>query len=67
MPDRTMPERAPFDPEALIDAIAPLLDIEIEPAFRPGIAANLRILTQHAARLRLDLGDEAEPAPVFEA
>lgn len=62
-----MPERALFDPEALIDAAAPLLDLDVEPRHRPGIAANLAILAQHAARLDLGLGDEAEPAPVFEA
>lgn len=62
-----MPERTPFDPEALIDAAAPLLDLPIEPGFRAGVAANLRTLAHHAALLDVDLGDDVEPAPVFEA
>ena len=55
-----------FDPEALIDAMAPLLDLDIRPAYRPGIAANLIITAGFAAVvLAAELEDEAEPAPVF--
>ncbi|WP_237477793.1 AtzG-like protein [Lichenibacterium dinghuense] len=55
-----------FDPEAVIDAMAPLLGLAVAPEHRAGIAANLRALAAMAA-LVLDppVGDHAEPAPVF--
>ncbi len=55
-----------FDPEAVIDAMAPLLGLEIAPEFRPGIVTNLEV-TANFAKLVLEfpLGDHAEPAPVF--
>ena len=57
---------APFDPEAVIDAMAPLLGLAILPEYRPGVAANLRIVADFAAlMLEPPLGDHAEPAPVF--
>jgi hypothetical protein len=58
----------PFDAEAVIDALAPLLGLEILPEYRPGIVTNLEV-TARFARLVLDLPihDEAEPAPVFAA
>ncbi len=65
-----MPDPDPFDadPEAVIDAVAPLLGLRIRPEDRPGVVANLRVTARFAALL-LDepLGDEAEPAPVFRA
>ena len=57
----------PFDPDALIDAIAPLLGLPIEPDFRPGIVANLRTIAWHAELLDVPLDGRAEPAPVFGA
>ena len=56
----------PFDPEAVIDAMAPLLGFNILLDHRAGVAANLRIAAAMAA-LVLDppIGDHAEPAPVF--
>jgi hypothetical protein len=57
----------PFDPDALIEAIAPLLGLPIEPDFQPGIVANLRTIARHAELLDLPLDDRAEPAPVFGA
>jgi hypothetical protein len=56
-----------FDPDAVIDAIAPFLGLPIEPDFRPGIVANLRGIARHAELLDLPLDDRAEPAPVFGA
>ena len=56
-----------FDPDALIDGMAPLLGLPIEPDFRPGIVANLRTIARHAELLDVPLDDRAEPAPVFGA
>ena len=52
--------------EAIIDAMAPLLGLAIEPAWRGAVAANLKVVS-NAARLVLEfpLEDELEPAPVF--
>jgi hypothetical protein len=55
-----------FDPDALIDASQPLLDLYVSEAARPGVKLNLEI----AARLsklvmEFPLDDEAEPAPVY--
>ena len=54
--------------DRLIDAIAPLLGLDIEDEFRPGVRFHL-LNTARVARAVLDfeLPDEAEPAPVFEA
>ena len=61
-------DRKPFDPEAVIDAMAPLLDLSIDPDYRPGIATNLLVTARFAAVvLAAPLDDEAEPAPVFVA
>ena len=55
-----------FDPEAVIDATAPLLGLTVAPEQRPAVAANLRALAAMAALvLAPPLGDDAEPAPVF--
>ncbi len=55
-----------FDPEAVVTAMGPMLGLEIEAAYRPGIAANLEV-TARFAQLVLDfpLPDQAEPAAVF--
>ncbi len=57
---------AAFDPEAVIDALAPLLGLTIAPESRGPVAANLRVAAA-MAELVCDapLGDHAEPAPVF--
>lgn len=56
----------PFDPEAVIDALAPLLKLDIVPDYRPGIVINLNITARLAALvLEFPLGDHAEPAAVF--
>jgi Protein of unknown function (DUF4089) len=56
----------PFDPEALITAMAALLDLEIAPEYRPAVKANLEVAVRMAALVEaVPLGDEAEPAPVY--
>ena len=57
-----------FDPDALIDAMSPLLGLPLSDAARPGVKLNLQIAAR-LAPLVLDfpLDDEAEPAPVFVA
>ncbi len=59
---------AAFDPEAVIDAMAPLLGLPVKPDYRPGIVTNL-IVTAGFAALVVDavVEDDAEPAPVFAA
>jgi hypothetical protein len=57
-----------FDPEAVIDAMTPLLGLAAAEDYRPGIAMNLRICAGFAALLdEVELGDHEEPAPVFTA
>lgn len=54
------------DPEAIIDAIAPFLGLEIRPDYRPGIVANLEVTAGLAALvLEFPLDDHAEPAAMF--
>lgn len=56
----------PFDPEAVIDAMAPMLGLTVEAAARPAVAANLAVTARFAALvMAMPLDDEAEPAPVF--
>ena len=56
----------PFDPEALIDAMAPLLGLDLQVGYRAGVATNLRIAAAMAALVLAEpIDDEAEPAPVF--
>ena len=61
-----MTDHPEFDPEAIIDAMAPLLGLDLKPEYRPGVATNLKV-TAGLAALVLDfpLGDHAEPAAVF--
>lgn len=55
------------DPEAIIAALLPATGIPIDPAWRPAIAANLRVAGAIAEALKsFPLPDEVEPAPVFE-
>jgi hypothetical protein len=66
-PAKTSPAR-PDPLNAFIDAAARTLDLPIEDAWRPAIAANLRVTLQHAASVEaFGLEDDAEPAPVFRA
>ncbi len=58
----------PFDPEAVIDAMAPLLGLALTPESRTQTAAHLKIAAQQAEKLlSIALDDAEEPAPVFTA
>ena len=55
-----------FDPEALADAMAPLLGLLLTPESRAQTIVHLRIAAEQAEKLlSVSLGDEEEPAPVF--
>ena len=59
---------ASFDPEALIDAMTPLLGLTPMPESRAQTALHLRIAAQQAEKLfSVPLDDADEPAPVFTA
>ncbi len=62
-----MTEQPAPDLEAWMDAMLPVLGIAADPAFRPGILANLQV-TLRLAGLVLDfpLDEREEPAPVYE-
>ena len=54
--------------DALIEASAAALGLPLDPAWKPGIRANLEVTLKLANVVAaFDLLDEAEPAPVFEA
>jgi hypothetical protein len=54
--------------DALIDASAAALGLPIEPEWKPSIKANLQVTLRLAEVVaELELPDEAEPAPTFEA
>ena len=56
----------PFDPEALVDAMAPLLGLTLTPESRAQTILHLRIAAQQAEKLlSVPLDDQEEPAPVF--
>lgn len=56
----------PFDADAVIDAMAPLLQLRIDDAFRAGIKANLKTAAKMAALVeQTKLEDDAEKAPVY--
>ncbi|MHB2168874.1 DUF4089 domain-containing protein [Alsobacter sp. R-9] len=62
----TAPTPPAFDPEAVIDAMAPLLGITVDPAFRPGVLTNLGVIAAMAALVDGAAIDEREePAPVY--
>ncbi len=55
-----------FDPDRVIDAMAPLLDLPLDGADRAVIAMHLRIAHAMAATVAaVPLSDHAEPLPVF--
>lgn len=57
---------AAFDPEAVLDAMAPLLGLAVAAEARPAVLANLSIAAAMAALvLEEPAGDHAEPAPVY--
>jgi Protein of unknown function (DUF4089) len=55
-----------FDPEALVDAMAPLLGLKQTPESRAQTIVHLRIAAEQADKLlSVLLDDQEEPAPVF--
>jgi len=61
-----MTDTPPFDQEALLDAMAPLVGIPVEPAFRPGVVANLTLIATMADLVDgMSLDEREEPAAVY--
>ena len=59
---------APFDLEALIEAMSPLLELPLTPESRAETIVHLRIAAEQAQLLlSAPIGDDEEPAPVFVA
>jgi hypothetical protein len=57
-----------FDPEAVVDAMAPLLGLTLTPESRAQTLVHLRIAVEQAEKLlSVPLDDQQEPAPVFTA
>lgn len=57
-----------FDPEAAVDAMAPLLGLTLTPESRAQTLVHLRIAAEQAEKLlSVPLDDQQEPAPVFTA
>ena len=57
-----------FDPEAVVDAMGPLLGLTLAPESRAQTIVHLRIAAEHAQKLlSVPLADEEQPAPVFTA
>jgi hypothetical protein len=55
-----------FDPEAVVDAMIPLLGLTVTAESRAETIVHLRIAADHADKLlSVTLDDEEEPAPVF--
>jgi hypothetical protein len=58
---------APFDAEAHVDHMAKVLDLDIDPAWRPTVVTTLAASARIAALVTaFPLDDHIEPAPVFE-
>ena len=57
-----------FDATAYFALMETTLGLDVKDDWRPGIIANLQAVKRAADLVMgLDLGDHAEPAPVFEA
>ena len=57
-----------FDPEAVVDAMVPLLGLMLTPESRAQTLVHLRIAAEQAEKLlSVPLDDRQEPAPVFTA
>jgi hypothetical protein len=57
-----------FDPEAVVDAMAPVLGLTLTPESRAQTIVHLRIAAEQAEKLlSIPLDDQQEPAPVFTA
>jgi hypothetical protein len=49
-----------------VDAAAELLNLPIDPEYRPGVIANLELIAEIARLVtEFPLAEEVEPAPVF--
>ena len=58
----------PDSVDTLVEASAQALGIPLNPAWREGIAINLRLILRHAKLVdEFPLPDHIEPAPVFYA
>jgi hypothetical protein len=56
----------PFDPEALVNAMVPLLGLSMTAASRAQTLVHLRIAAEQAEKLlSVSLDDQEELAPVF--
>jgi hypothetical protein len=56
----------PFDPEALVDSMAPLFGFALTPQSRAQTILHLRIAAEQAELLlSASLDDREDPAPVF--
>jgi hypothetical protein len=57
-----------FEPEAVVDAMGPMLGLTLTPESRAQTIAHLKIAAEHAQKLfSVPLDDADEPAPVFTA
>jgi len=67
MADPTIPAPPPdFDAEAWLDATVPALGLTLDPAWRDGVIAYLRLTAAMAEAVNgFPLDDREEPAPVF--
>ena len=64
----TLPDPSPEETERLIDALAPVMGLNIPPDYRPGVVVNLQVAIRLARLCEGEgLPDHLEPAPVFEA
>lgn len=51
-----------------IDAMAPVLKLDVAPEYRAGVKANLKVAAKMAALLdKATVKDDVEPAPVYRA
>ena len=56
----------PFDPEALVNVMVPLLGLTVTAELRAQTVVHLRIAAEQAEKLlSVSLDDQDEPAPVF--
>jgi hypothetical protein len=56
----------PFDPEALVNVMVPLLGLTVTAESRAQTVVHLRIAAEQAEKLfSVSLDDQDEPAPVF--
>jgi 1-carboxybiuret hydrolase subunit AtzG-like len=57
----------PFDAEAHVDHMATVMDLPVDPSWRPTVVATLVATARIAALVNaFPLDDHIEPAPVFE-